>query len=125
VIIGTKHPGRLELSVAINCSPAAAYDFLALPENFPKWASGMDSAEGPARVRFSERNGRGVLDYSVTLPQGVSVYVPLRVVGKAGGCELVVTVFRQPGMSDEAFAAHAERAKCDLGAAKRILEASD
>jgi len=105
VVVGTNCPGQLELGVAINRPAAAAYDFLSLPGNFPKWASGIGSAlrqaggdwvaetaEGPAMVRFSERNGRGVLDYSVTLPQGISVYVRLRIVAKARGCKLVVTV---------------------------------
>jgi len=105
------------LAVAIDRPAAEAYDFLSAPENFPKWASGLaaslrkvgddwvaDTPEGRAVVRFSERNAYGVLDHAVTLPRGVTVYVPLRVVEKKGGCELVLTLFRQPGMSDERFA---------------------
>jgi hypothetical protein len=74
-------------------------------------------------VRFSERNAYGVLDHSVTLPRGVTVYVPLRVVAKESGCELVLTLFRQPGMSDERFAADAQWVMRDLDVAKRLLEA--
>ena len=125
----------MKLGVLINRSAAEAYDFLSVPENFPKWASGLGKAlrneggawiaetpDGPATVRFSDRNSLGVLDHSVTLPSGASVYVPLRVVADGDGCELVLTLFRQPGMSDEKFAADAEWVMRDLHAAKRILE---
>lgn len=123
------------LSVAIHRAAAEAYAFLSMPENFPKWASGLAGAlskagedwiaetpEGRATVRFSEPNSYGVLDHSVTLPTGVTVYVPLRVVAKEQGCELVLTLFRRPGMSEDKFAADAQWVMRDLNAAKRILE---
>jgi hypothetical protein len=124
------------LSVSIHRSAAEAYEFLSVPENFPKWASGLgpslrragggwsvETPEGPAAVRFSERNAFGVLDHWVTLARGATVYIPLRVVANGEGCELVLTLFRQPNMSDEKFAADAEWVMRDLLAAKRILEA--
>jgi polyketide cyclase/dehydrase/lipid transport protein len=123
------------LSIAIDRAAAEAYEFLSAPENFPQWATGLagslrkagddwiaDTPDGRAVVRFSERNAYGVLDHSVTLPRGVTVYVPLRVVPKGEGCELVLTLFRRPGMSDEHFAADAEWVMRDLRAAKRVLE---
>jgi hypothetical protein len=76
-------------------------------------------------VRFSEPNTHGVLDHAVTLPRGVTVYIPLRVVASGSGCELVLTLFRQPGMSDEQFAADAQWVMHDLAAAKRIVESSN
>lgn len=125
----------MKLSVSIKRSAAQAYEFLSLPENFPAWASGLgrslrneggewiaETPEGPAKVRFSDRNALGVLDHSVTLPSGASVYVPLRVVANGDGCELVLTLLRQPGVSDEKFAADAEWVMRDLHTAKRILE---
>jgi hypothetical protein len=108
---------------------------VAVPENFLKWASGLagsltrvgedwvaETPEGRALVRFSERNSRGVLDHSVTLANGTTVYVPLRVVAREGGCELVLTLFRRPDMSEERLAADAEWVLRDLAVAKRILE---
>jgi hypothetical protein len=125
----------MNLSVSIDRSAAEAYEFLSLPENFPQWAAGLgkslrrdgedwiaDTPGGPAKVRFSDRNSRGVLDHSVTLPGGGTVFVPLRLMPKGAGCELVLTLNRQPGMSDERFAADAEWVMRDLNAAKRILE---
>jgi len=124
------------LSVSINRPAAEAYDFLSVPENFARWASGLGGAlrregadwiaqtpGGPATVRFSEVNARGVLDHAVELRQGRSIYVPLRVVAKDAGCELVLTLYRQPGMSDEKFEADALWVMRDLEAAKRLLEA--
>jgi len=124
-----------KLSVSIDRAAAEAYEFLSLPENFPKWASGLgaslrragadwiaETADGPATVCFTERNSRGVLDHSVKLPRGGSVYVPLRVVANREGCELVLTLFRLPGTSEEKFAADAAWVMRDLQAAKRILE---
>ena len=124
-----------KLSISIERSYAEAYDYLSQPENFPKWASGLGSSlrqsggewiaqtpEGPAKVCFSERNSFGVLDHSVTLPRGVSVYVPLRVVPKERGCELELTIFRRPDMTQEKFDADAEWVMRDLQAAKRLLE---
>ena len=126
---------RKRLSVRIERPAGEAYDFLSVPENFPRWASGLggvlrkadgewiaETADGPVRVRFSEPNRFGVLDHTVTLPQGRSVYVPLRVLERERGCELELTLFRQPDMSDEKFAADAEWVMRDLLAAKRILE---
>ena len=124
------------LSIGIDRAASEAYEFLSAPENFPKWASGLagslrkagddwiaDTPGGRATVRFSERNAYGVLDHAVTLPPGPTVYIPLRVVPSGSGCELVLTLFRQPGMSEEKFAADAEWVMRDLDAAKRILEA--
>lgn len=84
---------RSTLGVFIERPAAEAYEFLSVPENFAKWASGLagslrrdgddwiaDTPQGPARVRFSDRNSRGVLDHSVTLPDGATVFVPLRIV---------------------------------------------
>lgn len=123
------------LSVLIERPVAEAYEFLSVPENFAKWASGLgaslrkagddwmaETPEGPAKVCFSERNAFGVLDHAVTLPGGRSVYVPLRVVANGHGCELTLTLFRRPGMSDGQFAADAEWVLRDLRAAKRLLE---
>jgi hypothetical protein len=124
-----------KLSISIQCSAAEAYAFLSQPQNFAKWASGLgaalrnvddewivDTPEGPMKVRFSEPNARGVLDHSVTSPSGTTVYVPLRVAATGEGCELVLTLFRRPEMSDEQFAADAEWVMRDLRTAKRILE---
>jgi hypothetical protein len=126
---------KKKLSVRVNRSAAEAYEFLSVPENFGRWSSrgmglrpaGSDwvaqTQEGPATICFTERNSHGVLDHSVKLPRGESIYVPLRVVASGEGCELVLTLVRRPQIQEDAFAAEAELAMRDLLAAKQILEA--
>lgn len=123
------------LSVAIECPLARAYDFLWLPESFPKWASGLadslrlvngqwlgQTREGPVIVRFTERNPFGVLDHWVYPGSGAEIYVPLRLVANGKGCELILTLFRQPGMSDDQYQADVEWVLRDLETARTLLE---
>jgi hypothetical protein len=125
-----------KLGISIGRSAIEAYEFLSVPENFARcmWGPGAslrqagadwiaDTAEGRVTVCLSERNSFGVLDYSVKRPGGSTVYVPVRVIASGEGCDLVLTLFRQPEVPDETFAADAERVMRDLRAAKRILEA--
>lgn len=122
------------LSVPVECGAAEAYDFLSVPENFPQWASGLDGLrkvdgewivempDGPARIRFSERNAFGILDHWVLPAADAPIYIPLRVVPNGTGCELIFTLFRQPGMTDEKFSADAAWVMRDLWDAKKLLE---
>jgi len=123
------------LSVTIDRDVASAYEALWRPESFARWASGLASSlqdlegqwiaetpEGRARVRFTARNAFGVLDHWVDPPGSAEIHVPLRIIANGSGCELVLTLLRQPGMSDEKFAADAEWVTRDLGAAKRYVE---
>lgn len=108
-----------KLSVSIDRPASEAYEFLCVPENFRKWASGLQGAS----VRFSERNSRGVLDHAVRTADGAEVYVPLRVLPRGARCELELTLFRPPDTPEEKFAADAQWVMRDLLAAKRLLEA--
>ena len=66
------------LSVRIDRDIRDVYDFVSLPENFPRWATGLGASiakvndawiaqtpHGPMTVRFTERNAFGVLDHYV------------------------------------------------------------
>ncbi|MGH2369709.1 MAG: SRPBCC family protein [Chloroflexota bacterium] len=115
--------------------PREVYDFAVVPENLPQWATGLgtagervgdewvaQTAQGPVRVRFVERNELGVLDHYVTLPGGEVVYSPMRVVANGSGSALSFTLFRRPGMTDEQLAADAAWVERDLKALKQLLE---
>ena len=95
------------------------YNFVSDPRNLAKWASGIDAK---AKVRFVERNKFGVLDHFVTLGSKPEVYVPMRVFPNGEGTEVLLTVFRQPGMSDEKFAEDTQWVRRDLEALKELLE---
>ncbi|HEX9449342.1 MAG TPA: polyketide cyclase [Dongiaceae bacterium] len=131
----------LYISVWVNRDPAAAYDFLHQPENFPRWATGLASGlrratdvamdrnewiatgpEGESRVRFTARNDFGVVDHVVVLPDGQQIAIPLRVIGNGSGSEVVLTLFRLPDMSDEILARDADWVRRDLARLKALLE---
>jgi hypothetical protein len=125
------------LSVAIDRSWTEVYDAIWRPEDFPRWASGLSGAgltqdgdvwraqgpEGPVTITFTERNAFGVMDHVVDLGGGREVSVPLRVIKNGEGAEVLLTLFRQPWMSDETFAADAAWIMRDLRALKALLEA--
>ena len=123
------------LSVHIRRSVDAVYDYAANPENLPEWAAGLssgislvagdwvsDSPMGRVIVEMIEPNTLGVLDHWVTTPEGDAFYNPVRVIEADGGCEIIFTLRRQPGMSDDAFEADAIAVVTDLTTLKGILE---
>jgi len=124
------------LSVYIDRYPADVYDFTSDPRNLPHWAAGlarsevrkeadvwlMDSPLGRVKVKFAERNPFGVLDHDVTLESGVIVHNAMRVVPNGRGSELMFTLIRQPGTSDEQFANDKAAVEEDLRTLKGLLE---
>ena len=123
------------LSVTIACPPRKVYEFVSNPENLPQWAAGLgksvrksgtgwviETPQGPAQIRFAEKNDFGVLDHYVKLASGVEVYVPMRVVPNGSGSEVIFTLFKTPEMSDKQFAEDAGMVERDLKALKSILE---
>ena len=124
------------LSVQIGRNPRDVYNFASVPENFPRWASGLgkslkrkngewiaETPQGPIKVRFTERNEFGILDHYVIPESGVEIYIPMRVIPNGSGSELIFTLFRLSDVSDEKFATDAEWVMRDLTALKNLLEA--
>ena len=124
------------ISVSINRNWKDVYDAVWRPECFPKWASGLSQSglvpdgevwkaqgpEGPITIRFTSHNEFGVMDHYVDLGNGVIVYMPMRVIPNGEGAEVLLTVFRQPGMTDEKFAADAKWVERDLRTLKSLAE---
>jgi hypothetical protein len=116
------------VSVSIARDWHALYEAIWRPEVFPRWASGLAQstlmqhgddwiASGPAgkvTIRFTPHNAFGVMDHTVRLANGDEVFVPLRVMPNGDGAEVALTLFRQPAMSDEQFAADADWVRKDL-----------
>lgn len=117
-------------SVTIARNWRELYEAIWQPEIFPKWASGLteadlrrgstgwiaDGPDGPIVVRFTPHNEFGVMDHFVETGDGRQVHVPLRVIENGDGAEVMLTLFRQPGMSDEDFARDAKWITRDLRA---------
>jgi uncharacterized protein YndB with AHSA1/START domain len=123
------------ISMTIERPPGEFYAFAVVPENLPRWASGLGTSGaregadwvsqmelGPVRVRLVARNDLGVLDHDVTLPGGEVVHNPMRVVPNGSGSEVSFTLFRRPGVTDEALAADAATIERDLATLKRLVE---
>jgi uncharacterized protein YndB with AHSA1/START domain len=108
-----------KLSVAIAAPPGAVYDYAANPANLPKWAAGIPKG---AKVEFAERNHLGILDHCVTLPTGERINVPLRVLAKGEGSEVVFTLIPMPGMTAAQVEADSKLVLRDLAALKKAVE---
>lgn len=104
--------------MTIERPPQQVYDFVCEPKNLAAWASGL---AGSAKVRFVERNKYGVLDHIVNVA-GREVYVPMRVFPNGDGTEVLLTIFRQSGVSEEKFAEDAKWVRRDLETLKDLLE---
>jgi len=95
------------------------YDFVCNAKNLAAWASGLSKN---AKVRFVERNRYGVLDHLVSVDGRDEVYVPMRVFPNGDGAEVLLTIFRRPGMSEEKFGEDAQWVRRDLETLKALLE---
>jgi hypothetical protein len=126
------------ISITIHAAPERVYEYASDPRNLPAWAAGLatgienvdgqwraDSPLGRISIRFTPRNDLGVLDHDVTLPSGVTVHNPLRVLPNGAVSEVVFSVFRQPDVSDARFEDDTRAVTRDLEALKRVLESRD
>lgn len=130
----TTMPARI-IHCSIDRNWRDVYAFAEAPENMPLWASGLASGLerdgddwtargilGTVKVSFVGHNEFGVIDHTVTIESGLRVYNALRIVPNGTGCEIMFTLLRMPGMSDEQFEADATHVSRDLLALKRLLE---
>ncbi|WP_169952539.1 SRPBCC family protein [Microbispora sp. H11081] len=124
------------ISERINRPADEVYEYASDPANLPTWAPGLGEAvenvdgqwfvetpSGRVGFAFVERNTYGVLDHEVTLPSGEVVHNPMRVIPDGDGCEVVFTLRRLPGVSDEDFTRDAGLVQADLTRLKQVLEA--
>ena len=82
----------------------------------------MKTEQGTVGLRFTPHNAYGVLDHTVVLSDGTEVYVPMRVMPNGTGSEVMLVLFRQPEMDDNAFARDAGLMQNDLSTLKALLE---
>lgn len=123
------------VSLAIPRNWVDLYETIWKPDYFPKWATGLSTSpliqegnywkstgpEETVKIRFTEHNPFGVMDHYVDSGSGREVYMPMRVVPNEQGAEVLVTVFRQPLMSDEKFARDVELVTRDLATLHALL----
>jgi len=123
------------ISISINRNWNGVYEAMWRPEDCPKWASGLSKsslakdgevwkAEGPEgtiTIKFTDHNVFGVMDHYVDVGIGPEIYIPLRIIPNGDGAEVLLTLFRQPGMSDAKFEADAEWVERDLLSLKALV----
>lgn len=111
------------------------YETIWKPDYFPKWASGLSQSaleqdgaswkatgpDGTVKIRFTDHNPFGVMDHYVDTGFGKEIFVPMRVVGNEEGAEIIITVFRQPLMSEEKFAEDLQCVRRDLATLHTLL----
>jgi hypothetical protein len=122
------------LAVAIDRPAAEVCAFVREPRNLPAWAAGLAggieqvdghwyAASPMGRVEVSFVSDEpGVLDHDVVLPSGETVRNRLRVRPQGTGSEAVFTLHRQPGMTDDEFAADAAAVTADLHTLRDLLQ---
>lgn len=125
-----------QLTEYLDRPASEVYDYASNPANLPEWAPGLgttvgetdgrwwvETESGRVGVEFAPRNGFGVLDHRVTLPSGEVIHVPLRVLANEEGSEIVFTLRRNPGMTDDEFERDAGLVRADLALLKQVVEA--
>lgn len=123
------------LSLAIPRNWVDLYETIWKPEFFPKWASGLSQTalepdgnrwkgtgpQGPVKIRFTEHNPYCIMDHYVDNGYSKEIFVPMRIVANGTGSQLLLTVFRQPLVSDDRFAQELAAVERDLQTLLRLL----
>ena len=121
--------------VSITRPAGEVYTFMSDGQNLGQWATGLGSTyvrdgdswlvqgpDGLVRARLPNPNEFGVVDHTVTLPTGVTAYIPIRVIPNGDGSTVTVTLLRRDGVSDQQFDADAQWVSRDLATLKSVLE---
>lgn len=131
------NPESWHLSVYIDRPASEVYAYVVDPSHLPSWALGLGSSvvheedgrwfvetsEGRVGFTFAPHNAHGVLDHEIALPDGTTVYVPLRVIPAGDDrSEVVFTLRRAPGMSDAELERDANLVSTDLALLKEVVE---
>ena len=106
-------------AVTIDAGPDDVFDFVADPENLPRWAVGfcrsirrdaetsdrwiVTTAQGDLPIRYVTDRELGVVDFYLSPAPGVEAAAFSRVVPNGDGAEYVFTQFQAPGMPNEVF----------------------
>jgi uncharacterized membrane protein len=125
------------LSVSVNRPADEVYAFMSNTQNLSTWAAGLcrsivkdlgnhtwliNTPNGEATVRFVEKNKFRIMDHYVKQGHDPEVYIPIRILENEQGSEVVFTLFRLPGMTDERFEQDRQAVQKDLDTLKKLLE---
>jgi hypothetical protein len=104
-------------SVALDGTAEHVFDFLANPENLPRWAVGfcrsirrdgdrwlVRTAQGELAIRYVTDRALGIVDFYLSPAPGVEAAAFSRVLPNGDRAQYVFTQFQGLGMPDEVFA---------------------
>lgn len=128
---------RTDTQTVMIAAPAEkVINFLADPENLPRWAIGfaqdirrgdggdwiVTTPHGELTVRIKADQDRGIVDYLMNPAPGVESTAYSRVMPNEQGAELVFTQFQAPGMPDEVAEGQIEALTHEFNVLKSLLE---
>jgi len=123
-------------SVTIETPAVQVFEFLADPENLPRWAVGFcrsirrdgerwiaQTAQGDVGIRYATDPTSGVIDFCISPAPGIEIAAHSRVVSNGDGAEYVLTQFQAPGIPDHVFEANVAALKEELVVLKALMRA--
>lgn len=129
------------ITQSINLPAKDLYNIFYKPEAFTKWASGPKSfglintndiwtfqnppTDADFRMTFTPYNEFGVMDHTVEVDGKQVVFAPMRVFPNGDGCNVQVTLFRQPCVDDERFEQDQMQIRKDLEVLKKVAEGEE
>jgi hypothetical protein len=123
-------------TISIESGPGDLFDFLADPDNLPRWAVGfcrsirregdrwlVTTAQGDVGIRYATDRTLRVIDFYISPAPGVELAAYSRVVPNGEGAEYVFTQFQAEGMPDDVFASQAQALTDELHILQRLVRA--
>jgi hypothetical protein len=122
-------------TISIHAAPARVVQFLADPQNLPRWAVGfarsvrstdegwfVATESGDIGIRIEADIESGVVDFFMSPAPGVEAAANSRVLPNDQGAEYVFTQFQIPGEPDDIFAKKVQALVHELTVLKAVLE---
>jgi hypothetical protein len=123
-------------AVTLAGSSEMVFDFLADPENLPKWAVGfcrsirrdgdrwlVRTAQGELGVRYVTDRAFGVIDFYISPAPGVEAAAYSRLLPNGDGAEYVFTQFQGPAVPGPVFAGQVAALTEELHILQRLIRA--
>jgi hypothetical protein len=122
-------------TISIDAPPSRLIDFLADPNNLPRWAVGfaqsirhdndrwvVQTGAGEMAVRIDAHPGTGIVDFWMSPAPDAEMAARSRVVPRGSHSEYIFTQFQAPGMNDAIFARNVAALKHELTVLKALME---
>jgi hypothetical protein len=123
-------------AVTLDAPPTTVFEFLADPENLPRWAVGfahavrrdgdmwrVRTAQGEVGLRLAADSAGGTIDFHIVAGPGVEVVAYSRVIPAPEGAVYVFTQLQEAGMPDAVFDGQVRALRDELVVLQAIMRA--